>query len=360
MAEAREWAVTSLLEEYRSLLAEAEESYRLLENIEQKLATVSLTAPLEGRLAEEARRLRDLVAANRLREAARKAEELCREAAAAYTRERLSYNVEPDTCPSQRILKLLDAMLEAAGPLAPIVKALLQRGEDRRLSTLVGAVTGLASSWRTVAQLLTDLYAAAARLEKTVGIDRGAVIGLAAAIIHPENLQDALEQLRETVGTLSEAAQLASEASELIAEQSSGLNECKARERLYCRWLARGLEEAVAAREEAEAIASSRDLEELELHVARMKLHLRRAREASEAVAELAKRLAGLRQGGLAEAVRALNEAYERLHLSPEEEEVLETLSTGTTVEASQLDGKLLEAALSLCRKKVVRCTFSL
>lgn len=355
------YAIQALVEEYRSLAEQAEEGLQALSSIEEALAAARLAVEKHPRVRQEvaasAARLRDALAAGELREAAYEAKRLCRAAAAAALRDLLGEVVEADTCPPRDALRLAEAIVEASGPLAPIAKALL--ATEPKASTILGNASRLAAEWARVAKLLTSLYASAARLEKLVGLERSKTVAQVAVIVASTRLDESLNRLETVTSIIEDAADAAAETAERLDEASAALQECRSRDRILCRWLQQALAELVAAREQLENLAAASSLEALRRKVDTARSHLRQARTLLGNASRLAAHLAG-RTAPLQQLVHEAENALARYGLSPGEEQLLAKLSQAQALEASELDPQELEAAITLCRKRLIRCTLKL
>ncbi len=355
------YAVQALVEEYRSLAEQAEEGLRALSAVEEALAAARLAVEKHPRVRQEvaaaAARLREALAAGELREAAYEAKRLCRAATAAALRELLGEVVEADACPSRDALRLAEAIVEASGPLAPVAKALL--ATEPRASAILGNASRLASAWASVAKMLTSLYAAAARLEKLVGLERSKTIAHVAAVVASPRLEEALSKLEAITEVLEDAADAATETAEKLEEASTALQECRSRDRILCRWLQQALAELVAAREQLESLTAASSLEALRGKLSAARSHLRQARALLGNASRLAAHLAG-HTAPLHQLVREAESAVTRYGLSPGEEQLLAKLSQAQAMEASELGPEELEAAITLCRKRLIRCTLKL
>jgi len=358
------YALPSLVAGYRDELNRASLYLETLGEIETRVAAAAEAAsylrPLSGRVRAAALELRELLERRAYGEARRVAENLCRATASEFAKRLYGmHSIDEDACPEQNVVKLAASMLDAAGPLRPLVQSLVSAGTGS-LQAFAERVLEVARAWSTVAQHLTDVYAAAARLEKLMGVSRTSLIaGVASLLSEEEKPLNALAALADELGT---AAGIAQTLSEMLGEVSPALQLCGSRGRLYCRWLGDAVAELAAAREQLEAALRASSLDALRRGVDKAADHVRSAKSLAAMVLRLAKRLAPDMGGDtLADAVKALEEAYNSYGLTEREEKLLEQLVRDGAVELTSLeDQDLVAAGLRLCRRRLVRCTLRL
>jgi hypothetical protein len=353
------YEVTRLAERYRAATASYEESLELLRRVESRVAAVvaaaEATQPGEEAI-HSALALREWLLEDNYAAAAEEAEKLCKLISRDLVASLYAARPEPDTCLDAGEAKLLAAMAQAAGPLAPVVASMVAGGATR-LSEVRERGLLVASAWESVARLLTSVYTSAARLEKLLNTPRRATIALVAELVSSPSPVEALE---EAARLLSEATGLASEASEALRAASKAAEACGDSSRLHCRLLRSIVEELLAAREELQGLSQSHSLDELRAAIARVAGHIRAAREAAGMVTRLAERLASTKPQGLGEAVALLEKHYSRYSLTRAEEAVLEKLLREGRLDVEALGREEAEAAIRLCRKRVVSCTLRL
>ena len=358
--EAREgFMIEELARRYSEGVRELQEALRRLEVVETRVATAaeaaSATPPGPGVLAV-AKQLRESLELGSYSEAEKHAEKLCLEAVAEMAVSLYTAKLEPDTCPDPRIVKLAASIVEAAGPLAPIVRSMIA-GNTATLSSFAARVAETAAAWRSIAQGLTDIYAAATRLEKVLGIPRSKTIASLSDMLSGAGV----EQLMEAAARLTEAAGTATEVSEKLAAATKASNKCGSKNRLHCRWLSKLITHLVAAREALEKLPQATGLQELRDTLTGARHHLRTARDLEETLQRLAEKLAKKPTRTLEEAITALENVLQAHRLTPSQEEVLEKLARQGPLELATLeDPRLQEAALTLCRKNLIRCTLRL
>ncbi len=347
----------------------AGETLRLLERLEMLVAGVEAAAQSGAvdvsRHRSRAERLLEALAADDFEAALEEAAALCRGVVAEYARRRLGASVEAGGCPHPDTVKAIEAMLRAAGPMEPLVRAALAAGADS-VEKLVYNAGLLARSWGRLSQSLSRIHRSLARLEKSVGLDRGKMTAwLAARLSEAAGAADALALLEAAEKLLYTASAVASEAAERLVEATEAQRRCGAwRARLPCRLLDRAAAALAAARSELEALDRASSLEDAEARVRAAEARLRDARRSLEALRRLYKAFTGRpADGGLEALVEPLLEQLHRHAVTMEEEQVLEILVDRGTVDVMELhesNPRLSRAALRLCTRRIAHCTVSL
>ncbi len=360
-----QWSITRLLEDFRREAELAAQHVSVLKRVEAKTAAAAEAAPhvgVDNEALDAARELLDLLNKGHYVDAEQAASRLCSVMTRALYSKLYAVSVEADTCPSPQGVKLAVSLLEASGPLAPVTRNLVTGRGAGKVSEIERRVEEVARNWRQIASLLTSIYASAVRLEKATGKPRTVFITLAAEAVAEASFSDALEALENVARHMSDAASAAYAASELLGEISRALQECEGGEaRIYCRWLGQAAAEVAAAREELEKLAEDSSAEALRHRTAEARQHLRAARELCDMVSRLAEALGRKRPASLVEAVKLLSLTYSEHSLSEEEEEVLKRLVNDSIIDVASLDTEeLIDAALRLCKRRLVRCTLRL
>ena len=350
-------------------LDEASTAARLLDRGEELVAAIEAMAPRLGDrlrgLRGEAEAVVSLLEAGAPGEAVKGLEGLCARVSAAYVAALLEAagEIEGDRCLPARSAGLLERMLEAAGPLRPVVAAMLRApsvgGVEQRAAELLRL-------WPRLSRSLSTLYQAASMLERSVGASRGRLIAVAAALAEEApGPGEALERLERLASLLADAAALARRAASLAAEASEAASRCRGREdRLPCRLAGEVVSHTMAARAALERLAALESLDALADAVAGARRELGAAEDAARRLRRLAERLNGSSPGsGLAGAVEALLRLLEEAGLTGEEEELLARLASEGSLDLAELhrgSPRLGRAALRLCLRGLASCTVRL
>ena len=357
-----------LVESYKATLEEAETAAALLDRGEELALAIEAMAPRLG--AERLRPLRGeaetvvgLLEAGAPSEAVKGLEALCARVSAAYVSALLEApeGVEGDRCLPARSAGLLERMLEAAGPLRPVVAAMLRAPSVGGVEQRAGELLRL---WPRLSRSLSTLYQAATMLERSVGASRGRLIAVAAALAEEASGPgEALERLERLSSLLADAAALARRAASLSAEASEAVARCRGvGERLPCRLAGDVVSNVVAARAALERLAALETPEALGEAVAEARRRLAGAEDAARRLRRLAARLRG-KAASLAEAVEELLGLLRGAGLTGEEEELLGRLASEGSLDLAELhreSPRLGRAALRLCLRGLASCTVRL
>ena len=357
---------------YREFILQVERSREDLERYEAAgRAAASLEALLpmlppseRGVVAEALARAKSYALEGDAAGALEGVETACRRAAAVVASRIASTRLEAGRCPELQAAKLLRAVVEASGPLSPVISSLLASGASAAEDVFSNAEM-LASRWQLVSKLLVDFYNASKRLERRgygSWSDHTIVLSKLARGV---SVNDAVSKLEEAVKSFTELARLADELAGGAAEAAEALTRCGeesgARQPPVCRWLTQIVDELMDAGEALKTLPLVEGRDELMGVVERVRRAYEKLAASRRMAEKLLARLSGRHHAAkpLVEIVEALLEARERLGFTDLEEELMIALGEQDRLDLLELaerNREYLEAALNLCKHGMAVC----
>ncbi len=361
--EATEKTLPSLVEKYLATISEAEEEDKMLTELERIIDTLEYihnASPESLKEAyPEAQRLLELLKIGRTREAYEGSVLVCKLSCQAFLASILRRDLEADMCVEKRVLELLDKVLEAAGPLKPLLVTMVGSSASK-VSDVITNLAGIASSWRQLSKVLTEIYRSAVYLERSIGLKRSHVVSLAISSVEGRKPKDALAVLDHLSSLLSNAVASSRRLARLLTEASEATQSCRSfPNTMPCRFVNDLLSRLVTARTELEKATGS-SLEALAATIASIEKKVREAEKEVRNLFMFASRLDGKEPGSLDEAINKAMLLLRKHEATPEEEDVVLMLVKGVTIDIMDLHKKnprYSRAALKLCTKGLAQCT---